>query len=148
MRVPPVPSVRRCTRLAASEYVGRFVMVTICTHERRHLFGVVGRERRFARVELSAIGEIVRCEWNASVIEKVVVTIMPDHMHGIVRVGCVPLSIFVAGFKAAVTSRVRREVPDDVRRVWQRGYHDRVLREHEIERAVEYIATNPTRFPL
>ena len=59
--------------------------VTICTHDRRHLFGrIVDAEMR-----LSLFGEIASEEWTRSetLRDEVVLdawVIMPDHMHGIV----------------------------------------------------------------
>ena len=141
-------SARRHARFAAAAYDHRFVLITICAHQRRPLFGVVRRSDGSARVELSSIGEIVRCEWQASAIDRVAMTVLPDHLHGIVRPGPVPLPVFVRGFKSAVTSRVRREVPHDVRHVWQRGYHDRLLRHDEVEAAIAYITANAQRWPL
>jgi len=75
--------------------------------------------------------------------------IMPDHIHGIVRVGRTrSFAAFVRGFKSAVTSRVRQETIDEVRNVWQRGYHDRILREDDVIAARNYIAANPARWLL
>jgi REP element-mobilizing transposase RayT len=141
-------SARRHRRFASDAYDQRFVLITICTYQRRPVMGVVRGDGGAARVELSVIGEIVRCEWHASAIDRVAFAILPDHLHGIVRPGTVLLSQFIGGFKAAVTSRVRREVPDDVHRIWQRGYHDRLLRHGEVESAIAYIATNAERWPL
>jgi putative transposase len=59
--------------------------VTICTHERRHLFGAVRR----GRMTLNGYGEIVGEEWKRSeeMRDEVVLdafVVMPNHMHGIV----------------------------------------------------------------
>jgi putative transposase len=59
--------------------------VTICTHERRHLFGAVRR----GRMTLNGYGEIVGEEWKRSeeIRDEVVLdafVVMPNHMHGIV----------------------------------------------------------------
>ncbi len=50
----------------------------------------------------------------------------------------------MAGFKSAATKRinVHRGLPGHP--VWQRNYHDRVIRdEQELARIQEYIETNP-----
>jgi len=58
------------------------------------------------------------------------------------------LSSLIAGFKAAVTRRVRREpgYPPDLR-VWHRRFHDRILRnEREWRIRRNSIARNPERW--
>jgi REP element-mobilizing transposase RayT len=55
------------------------------------------------------------------------------------------LSSFVAGFKAAVTSRARREL--DMTGIWQRNYYDHIIRnEQDFLNIWNYIDTNPQRW--
>jgi putative transposase len=55
------------------------------------------------------------------------------------------LSSFVAGFKAAVTSRAKRELA--VTAVWQRNYYDHIIRnDQDFINIWEYIDTNPQRW--
>lgn len=55
------------------------------------------------------------------------------------------LSSFVAGFKAAVTSRARREL--DMSGIWQRNYYDHIIRnEQDFLNIWNYIDTNPQRW--
>jgi REP element-mobilizing transposase RayT len=83
---------------------------------------------------------------------------MPNHVHLIVYVpaaGAIrdggkfvrpprSLGSLIAQFKANVTRRVRVMLNDAAYNVWQRGYHDRVIRnEHELERIQTYIVCNP-----
>jgi REP element-mobilizing transposase RayT len=54
----------------------------------------------------------------------------------------------VAGFKAAVTKRINvlRHLPGTP--VWQRNYYEHVIRdEDDNNRIIEYISTNPQRWP-
>jgi hypothetical protein len=52
----------------------------------------------------------------------------------------------VAGFKAAVTSRARREF-DLPGILWQRGYYDHIIRnELEFQRIWNYMDTNPQKW--
>lgn len=54
------------------------------------------------------------------------------------------LGSLLAGFKAAVTHRARMAMNDPALSVWQRGYHDRVIRDDdELARAREYVLGNP-----
>jgi len=58
------------------------------------------------------------------------------------------LGSFIAGFKATTTVQINelRGVPRTP--VWQRGNHDRVVRnDEELVRIQDYIATNPLRWP-
>ena len=75
---------RRRTRLAPCAYPGRTVLITLCTPQRRPLFGVVIKDATSARVELSVIGDIVRQEWRASSGATDAMVVMPNHVHGIV----------------------------------------------------------------
>ncbi len=120
-------------------------------------------------VTLSPAGRIVDQEWlaSATIREEVRLdryVIMPNHFHGIVMIepscrslipattGVRPsrppgaLGSLIAGFKSAVTRRVREAQLLDGP-VWQRGYHDRVIR-NEIDWAAyrNYIADNPKRW--
>jgi putative transposase len=60
----------------------------------------------------------------------------------------VGLGAIVRGVKSAVTAAARKERPG-VGPVWQRGYHDRIIRsEAELERFRQYIADNPQQWEL
>jgi putative transposase len=73
---------------------------------------------------------------------------MPDHLHALVF-GITPHSdfrLFMAAFRGR-SSRVCRSACGV--RVWQRGYYDRVLRDHDpSERVAAYIVHNPVRAGL
>ena len=57
------------------------------------------------------------------------------------------LGALVAGFKSAATKRVNRHRQTPGAPVWQRNYHDRVIRNaREWRRIRRYIATNPARW--
>jgi len=72
--------------------------------------------------------------------------VMPNHVHAIValdgrarQASPLHLGTVVGGFKSGSSREVGRPI-------WQRGYHDHVIRdERDLERAREYIATNPAR---
>jgi putative transposase len=55
------------------------------------------------------------------------------------------LASFVAGIKASVTSRARREL--DAWNIWQRNYYEHIIRnEAELAQIRHYIQTNPLRW--
>jgi putative transposase len=74
--------------------------------------------------------------------------LMPDHVHLLVE-GVTPtaeLRSFVRVFRRRAAWKCR-EITG--LRLWQRGYHDRVLREREsTDRVVAYIVSNPVRARL
>ncbi len=88
-------------------------------------------------------------------IETVEFVVMPNHVHGIVRItpkAQVGLSDVVGAFKSRTTVAYaggvqRDQWPRFDRRLWQRSYFDRVLRdEDELLRAERYIRMNPARW--
>ena len=174
---------RRSVRLRHHGYAGGLYFVTICTADRRHLFGGVAD----GAMRLSPAGRIAHDEWvrTGSVRRDTVrldtFVVMPDHVH--LLFGIVPpvgadapngadahgrgvlqhaptatsvrsftstsgdVAAAVRGYKSAVTRAVRAAHGRAVSAVWQRGYHDRVVRTQcEADAVRRYIAYNPTRW--
>lgn len=73
--------------------------------------------------------------------------LMPDHWHGLVRLGPRDgLPLVVNRFKAITTKRLHAVLP---RSVWARGFHDHALRQEEsVIGAARYIVANPLRAGL
>lgn len=122
-------------------------------------------------VDLTDIGEVVRDEWlRSEEVRKEIglgdFVVMPNHLHAIVlidpaqsrRPRLLPrpsndgtpsrtLSSLVAGFKAATTRRANTILDTSPRPLWQRNYHERVIRnEDELNRIAEYIQNNPLKW--
>jgi REP-associated tyrosine transposase len=149
-----------------------FYFVTICAHQRLCFFGRVIS----ARMELNQLGQIALQSWMgipehfAHVNLHAFVT-MPNHVHGIIEIGCQAgaqraaplqevrsgevcrhgvtpgsLSSIIRSFKAAVTARARKEL-DWKGDVWQRNYFERTLRDgQEFSDASRYISENPMKW--
>jgi REP element-mobilizing transposase RayT len=151
--------------------------VTICTHDRACLFGDVvdGHMRPNAFGEMVRaewfLGAALRPYLQLLDGE---FAVLPDHIHGILRIvgdvdaattepgearheattaerfgkplpGSVPT--IVRAFKAATTRRVNEGRRTPGAAVWQRGYHDHVIRDDEsLQRIRQYIADNPSRW--
>lgn len=130
-----------------------YYFVTICTKNREHFFGmIVGGDVLIApRIELSPIGKIVE-DTIATIptVDKYV--IMPNHIHIIFRI---PLQ----GDGPMGTSAPTKSIPMAVRflkrdvtmacgfSVWQRGYHDHIIRnDADYRRIWEYIDNNPAKW--
>jgi len=166
---PLTERMSRCTaRLPQYDYTraGAY-FVTVCTWRRACLFGEIVGER----VRLSPEGECVREEWLRTElirpgIEVDDFIVMPNHLHGVILLpgsntshnrtsslqgrafrASGSLGSVVAGFKQAVTLRLRRLEPPMGKRIWQRNYYERVVRtEAELSHIRRYIEENPRRW--
>lgn len=139
--------------------------VTICTAQRLCLFGTISA----GETQLSPVGQVVSSRWldlpahtNGLMLDAWVV--MPNHLHGIVvLIGNTParidtgvgprgpaqasLGAVIGGFKSAVSRQVTAERLTLVRPIWQRNYHERIVRnDRELDSLRRYIADNPTRW--
>ena len=157
----------RAIRLKGYDYTSEgFYFVTICSHEKRCIFGRIVE----SRAVLSAAGLIVRECWVAvpshfaqTRLHEFV--IMPNHLHGVVEIcakvgrssaaplpGTVPLvqagslGAIVRSFKAAAT-RTMHEKSRWTGALWQRNYFEAIVHDGEqLSNAVRYIKENPARW--
>lgn len=167
VRYNPEVHHRRSVRLKNYDYSqsGAY-FVTICTHQREHLFGQIQNEE----MTLNHCGTIVVNEWLKSeeIREEIILdawVVMPNHFHGIVFIendsslkiekfghpkglGIHPkarsLSTLIGAFKAAVTKQINifRNTPGIP--VWQRNYHEAIVRDQKMLHHLRgYIENNP-----
>jgi REP element-mobilizing transposase RayT len=155
----------RSVRLPGNDYTRGSYFVTLGTHQHEHLFGEVTGER----VVLNEFGAIAEEEWLRTAatrpeIELDAFVIMPNHVHGIVILPVTAtmahsagdasavrrprsLGSLVAGYKSAVTVRVNAVRDSPWAPVWQRNYHERLIRDPtELSRIRRYIAANPANW--
>lgn len=127
-------------------------LITITTARRSPSFGKLTSHG----VALSPLGELVASELarTAAIRREVLVdavAIMPDHLHCILMLthrgyGGSNVSRIVNGLKAAVTARYCTQCGDPAARVWQRGFHDRVIRsDRALNAARRYVLENAAR---
>jgi len=159
---------RKETRLRGYDYarLGLY-FVTICCHERAPVFGIV----RDGRMRPNDLGGIVSRCWKAIpehhggvALDEFV--LMPDHVHGLLALGfdtaggratssrraaaaphpVLPrLGTVVGAFKSAAGRLVNLHRGTPGPAVWQRGYHEHIVRnEDDLRRIREYIAMNPS----
>ena len=164
---------RRSIRLRDFDYSqegGYFV--TICARGGRNLFGEV----RNGVVALNRLGGIVNQEWlrvaeKRDNVQLDIFVIMPNHLHGILLIGnsrrsmachaqvtaprkfgqplANSLSSIVGGFKSAVSRRINLERNSNSRFVWQRNYHEHIIRnEADLAEKRTYIQNNPLQWEL
>ncbi len=156
---------RRSVRLGGYDYSapGTY-FVTICAHGKQHLFGeVVDGEMVLSRFGKFVSEEWLRSERIRTEIQMDAYVVMPNHLHGIVRIadigahGRAPLprakrqprslASFLAGFKSASASRINQMRGTPGVPVWQRNYFEHIVRDpQELAVIREYISTNPLRW--
>jgi REP element-mobilizing transposase RayT len=165
---------RRSIRLQGYDYTqdgGYFI--TICTHERRCLFGQCINDD----ITLSAWGKIAYTCWNDipkhySQVELDMFVVMPNHIHGILVIssGMIyhattphteqhplqerqfskpisgSISTIVGVYKAGVTREINR-ISDKPHVIWQRNYYEHIIRsEKELMQIRQYIENNPANW--
>ncbi len=156
---------RQSTRLRTHDYAGRATyFVTICTQQKLCVFGAVVD----GDMVLNDLGRLVQREWLASAelrpeIGLDAFVLMPNHLHAVVRLppagaehriggGDIrrphSLGSLIAGFKASTSARARALFNLAPGTLWQRNYHDRVIRDgDELTRIRRYILANPKNWP-
>ena len=156
---------RRSARLQGYDYrTSGAYFVTICTAEKRPLFGMVGE----GSVQVNELGQIADNYWKQ--IERVrrgiaidVYIILPNHIHGILQfhkedtadnaptatpeLAAGSLGAVLGQYKSIVTkhSQLLRSPPR--RPIWQRNYYDHIIRSAaSLEKIRQYIVENPARW--
>lgn len=168
---------RRSIRLPGYDYSGEGAyFVTICTHQKKHMFGEVVE----GEMKPNECGEIIALYWNHlsrryPSIELDEFVLMPNHIHGIIRiVGAIHesplrsiretpagaihesplrkrrkmlLSKIVGYFKMNTAKRINETRNTPALAVWQRNYYEHIVRnDDELNKIRDYIATNPLRW--
>ncbi len=164
MTVPTPPSRapwRKRLRLKGYDYTERgLYFVTVCTGGKRCILG----EIRDGRMLPSPLGRIVQEEWarmeeRSPRVHIHAFALMPNHVHGIIAIGREEgdadlegqprpsLSRIVGAFKGASARRMNIACGTPGRTVWQRGFHDHIIRsERALNRIHDYIEDNPFRW--
>lgn len=152
MKYDPHRHHRRSIRLEGHDYTSCYsYFVTMCVWRKSILFG----EIKDGKMVLNQYGEIIRQTWEDLPNHNAGVTldayeIMPDHFHGIASIynprdalwrSSLPET--VRQFKTFSTKRInemrnRKGIP-----VWQRNYHEHILRSEEMDIFRKYIKANP-----
>ncbi len=150
---PKFPS-RKAMRLKGYDYSwdGAY-FITICCHEKRHLFGYVTE----GKMILNQYGKIAQAEWQRTKdLRKNVFldsyVVMPNHFHAILIIKTednahVPqiastVGDVMKGYKQAVTIGMRSLGYSG--KVWQRGYYDHIIRNiYDYDATMAYITNNP-----
>ena len=155
---------RRSIRLKSYDYssAGEY-FVTICSHDREHLFGEIVNEE----MQLNEYGLIVQQTWQDLIhhipnIELDEFVCMPNHLHGIIVIldtmvgaGSEPaptgkryeLSEIVRQFKTFSAKRINEKRKSTGTPVWQRNYYEHIIRDdNDLHNTREYILNNPLKW--
>jgi putative transposase len=150
----PVSHYCRAMRLPRFDYCrsGAY-LITFCTAHREPLLAEVDA----GRLELRAPGQIVAGAWpivlgrhpHVRLLESV---IMPDHVHALLVLDPIPppqksVCRLVGAVKTYSAARINHLRGTPGAPVWQRGFHDWIVRSPKtLVRVREYIANNPQRW--
>ena len=142
--------VRKSPRLSYYDYSkDSFYFITICTFDKKCLFGSINKINCYGSIAVDAIMDIEK-HFSDVKVDKFVV--MPNHIHMILVFGChekreskTNLNTVVGLFKSGVSREIHKYEPNLM--VWQRSFHDHIIREKsDYEKIWSYIDTNPMRW--
>lgn len=141
---------RKSTRIHGYDYsTPNYYFVTICTHNRKCIFGNPGNLNVYGVFAEEYLLQISRF-YPSIKVDKFVV--MPNHIHAIVIVQAQTkeqvrkdLTAAVGQYKMSVTKKIRKIRPGE--RVWQRSFHDHIIRnQYGYQKIWEYIDNNPQKW--
>ena len=141
---------RKSTRIDGYDYsTPNYYFVTICTHNRRCIFGKPANLNIYGKLAEECLLRIPKF-YPTIKVDKFVV--MPNHVHAIIIVEAgngeqnrSNLTMVIGQYKMSVTKRIRRINVDE--RVWQRSFHDHIIRNQSgYQKIWEYIDNNPLKW--
>jgi REP element-mobilizing transposase RayT len=157
---------RQSIRMKGWDYTAGCYFVTMNTYKSQALFGAIVN----GKMVLSEAGKIAEEEWRKSAVIREEIeldefVIMPNHVHGIVRLKGRPagrpstagrsvlapgsLGAFIAGYKGAAGRRInlQRGKPGAV--VWHRNYWDVIVQDEKALAGIRnYIRFNPQNYDV
>ena len=151
---------RKRNRLLLRDYSrdGKY-FITVCTQGGMNYFG----EIYDGKMIVNAPGKMIQVQWETlpEVYPSICVDhyqIMPNHIHGIIEIKRSPynnnvdLSNIIRRYKSIttnlyITGVAKYNWPRFSKKLWQRGFHDRVIRNSfEFDKIKQYIKQNPQNF--
>ena len=136
---------RKNPRLKNYDYAKpNYYFITICTREKKCLFGEAGNLNAHGKIAEKGLLEIDK-HFQDVTVDKFVV--MPNHIHAIIILTgqAANLSVVLGQYKAFVSNQIHRTDPQET--VWQASFHDHVIRDQQsYEKIWLYIDTNPANW--
>ena len=142
---------RKLPRLSGYDYSrSNYYFVTICTDEKKDLFGEIGKLDCFGKIAEQKLLEIEQHYENVFVDKYV---IMPNHIHAIIilkklkteRSRPFPtLSEVVGLYKSGVTKEIHK-IESELK-IWQKSFNDVIIRNEKAYNEIcKYIYDNPLK---
>ena len=137
---------RKSPRIPGYDYSNQnYYFITICTHNKRCIFGQPGSLNQYGRIAQEHLLKIPLLHPDICLDQYIV---MPNHIHAIValkRDHHSNLSTVIGQYKTSVTRKIRETEPDML--VWQRSFHDHVIRDQKsYEKIWNYVTFNPQKW--
>ena len=137
---------RKPTRIPGYDYSSQnYYFITICTHEKKCIFGMAGKPNLWGQLAYQNIKEI---EEHFSNVHIDTCIVMPNHIHAIIVIdgaSDISLNHIVGLYKSGVTRKIRQTQPKI--KVWQRSFHDHIIRsQKEYEKIWEYVQYNDQKW--
>ena len=136
---------RKNPRLKEFDYASpNYYFITICTHDKKKLFGEAGKQNTLGKIADEAVSQISKHFTNVTVDKYV---IMPNHVHMIVILhgDTSNLSSIIGSYKSFVTKEIHSK--GSTQKIWQVSFHDHVIRNRESYLKIwNYIDTNPIKW--
>ncbi len=137
--------VRKNPRLNGYDYCNpNYYFLTICTHEKKCIFGYPNQLNELGRAAKEGIIQIP-VHFKGAAIDKYVV--MPNHVHLILVSNQYNynVSTIVSNYKAFVSRMIHKTGYTGV--IWQRSFHDHIIRnETSYHNIWNYIDGNPQKW--
>ena len=134
--------VRKNTRLKKYDYTSaNCYFVTVCTYEKRCIFGEPGGSNPLAQIVKTGICNIPDHYHGVQIHHYV---IMPNHVHILLQLpgNTSGLEQIIGSWKAHSTREIHKLQPEI--KVWQTSFHDHIIRnEQDYQRIWQYIEGNP-----
>jgi len=142
---------RKLQRLSGFDYSkANYYFVTICTDERKSLFGTIETLNDFGKIAENNLINI-KNHYNNVFVDRYV--IMPNHIHAIIVLKNVKtersrpfptLSQVVGLYKSGVTKEIHEKVPG--MKIWQKSFNDVIIKNEKAYNEIcKYIYDNPLK---
>ena len=146
---------RKQNRLKDYDYSSNgYYFVTICTHNKAHIFGsVIDGKVQMNQFGCIATEELENIACHYELISAIKSVVMPNHVHAIIVINNeersrpfpTALPTVIGLYKSGVSKRIHQLNPD--LNVWQKSFYDHIIRdENEYLRVWKYIDENPVKW--
>lgn len=120
---------------------GQVYLITAVTERRARLF----TDPMLARLLVSEMRHLDVERY----VESLAWVVMPDHVHWLIELNSMPLPAVIQRLESRSAIAINRITGETGTKIWQRGFHDRALRQEEdVIATARYVVANPLRAGL